>query len=1161
MQTTADPNIKVNVDSVYMEDYHTMVPYTISDDTNISAYTSRNNTRNLIQFSRIPLSGNGVFSLNTERVYEDADATTGWSIDRQTISLNTSTPVTLVKSVINTTHFKVVLFTDQNIYAADMNDDGSLSSFTLKGSFDQKILTNWEWPDKWNGNYIPFFLMENGKYNVFLLDVITFTTYATNDQSFGAFLYPQGESYIHILESNQSDLFQYIGYDSDRDKTWFFEETLQLNPHTNTFVSITKTTLLEIENGGLIEYDRGFNLTCSQNGNNIDLVVFKISLGLLFKISGKMDNGSGNTIVWQPLTSWELDANSMQFFSTKTTDSLTMLLKPNGINASLLDLYISCTGQNAILLRSTYDPDNQLWQPLSPAADMNFGRQYGEIMSFNTAEFSALLLNYNSSVGAYMTATISENEQGSLETATIDLPADEDTYEMQPSYRNVITFSKDNMPMGATRVNINATSTCRVVINGEYALIGPAAPLQTFTNSNGDILLTVLANNTLKAPDLIIGSDVLADKLVIKMGDKTEQYLSAITPESLSAAKDPITGIPLLSDPSKAGDVANSIKEVMKMAPPSLVPAMMLNTKNISGTGKCFWIPANHAYSKPRSTTASAGASPWKIDIENGFLFSTITHEEHAATISRLSTSHQPFSVLKPMGIFDDIGDFFDDVANYLADKVASVTTIISDGFNITLTLVINGLSYIYHGIIDTIDKVLDTIDFILEQAGVIIGTFLNWLLTQLGFLFDWSAIKSTRDALKSGFRNNLVALQSKITDPAVTLQKLAASLDSKKQDVISGIQQFLNSNPGNNFANTAETAPSLLSVMSTANGVSIMPQATWLIEKVESAIGLKSIFSIGMPNIPGLDGIMQKFALQLDSGASLINTLVNDLTSLVQTWANNLDNLAATTYNTLCGLITKWINQLFDFFKSVLLSLGDVLHALWSNPTQVADWLDTKIKIPFFGGLYKGLTGNDLSILDLCCMLSAIPAYIIFGPQQSAISELAASTVSASKIAAITMYSASAVVGGFEIAASYMDDGGPFREKLSLLSGCLNLGATVAVITDDYSDGWLYGSYAGLAVIVGFLYSGILSDSKRRTAVDVLSTMPFLLSIAEYAAKGKKENNKLFFNALGVMQVGISIFARKMSPSSNYYAAVGTGGLYSIVGGTKTGIYGWQPL
>ena len=67
--------------------------------------------------------------------------------------------------------------------------------------------------------------------------------------------------------------------------------------------------------------------------------------------------------------------------------------------------------------------------------------------------------------------------------------------------------------------------------------------------------------------------------------------------------------------------------------------------------------------------------------------------------------------------------------------------------------------------------------------------------------------------------------------------------------------------------------------------------------------------------------------------------------------------------------------DDMVDFAKAVAMDFLQLLDTLLG---QITSWLAQPVDIPFVAGLYQALTGDQLSLLDLICLIAAVPATIL---------------------------------------------------------------------------------------------------------------------------------------------------------------------------------------
>jgi hypothetical protein len=68
---------------------------------------------------------------------------------------------------------------------------------------------------------------------------------------------------------------------------------------------------------------------------------------------------------------------------------------------------------------------------------------------------------------------------------------------------------------------------------------------------------------------------------------------------------------------------------------------------------------------------------------------------------------------------------------------------------------------------------------------------------------------------------------------------------------------------------------------------------------------------------------------------------------------------------------------------SAIAQDIGELMYAVWSNPSAVLDWLDQEVDITFFSAFYEGLVDHAFTPLDFIALAAAIP-YSIVAPDAS---------------------------------------------------------------------------------------------------------------------------------------------------------------------------------
>ena len=161
--------------------------------------------------------------------------------------------------------------------------------------------------------------------------------------------------------------------------------------------------------------------------------------------------------------------------------------------------------------------------------------------------------------------------------------------------------------------------------------------------------------------------------------------------------------------------------------------------------------------------------------------------------------------------------------------------------------------------------------------------------------------------------------------------------------------------------------------------------QCTWMNQKVnENTVGDPdgggTVAALGPP----FDSTTITQALQ-DFLAAATAILHNDFKDLpgqieqaVKSVADSFKDPKTLLSTALSALMTAFQDLADDFVKFAQDIAPYILNLIAALLEQVVSWLTEPISIPFVSALYHSLTGDQLSVLDLTCLLAAVPATIL---------------------------------------------------------------------------------------------------------------------------------------------------------------------------------------
>jgi hypothetical protein len=161
--------------------------------------------------------------------------------------------------------------------------------------------------------------------------------------------------------------------------------------------------------------------------------------------------------------------------------------------------------------------------------------------------------------------------------------------------------------------------------------------------------------------------------------------------------------------------------------------------------------------------------------------------------------------------------------------------------------------------------------------------------------------------------------------------------------------------------------------------------QCTWMNQKVNensagATVGGDSAAALGASFDPG--PITQAFDEFLTAAGAALERDFADLPGQVkqalESVADSFKDPETLLSTALSSMITAFQDLADDFVEFAQDLASDLLKLIATLLEQVVIWLTKPVSIPFISALYHCLTGDQLSLLDLTCLLAAVPGTIL---------------------------------------------------------------------------------------------------------------------------------------------------------------------------------------
>jgi hypothetical protein len=500
-------------------------------------------------------------------------------------------------------------------------------------------------------------------------------------------------------------------------------------------------------------------------------------------------------------------------------------------------------------------------------------------------------------------------------------------------------------------------------------VIGPNVSQTLTTDANGQV--------TLYAPTDSINTSKLAfsvpqamddgDAIVVDADDHAQARLKNLTVADATSLLPP-------QFQQDAAQVQQAVTAAMSYTP---LPALNRAVKNAR-----FIAAAERTAGYQRAIDPSSGrVQHWRFTVRDGrATFSELTAAEAAVL-------RDQFRANAAAGFFDF--DWLGDVVDAVADAVESafdyVVTTVGEAIEATINCIINGVTYVFDGVIHTLERAFEVAASIFNSVLVFfkkLFEFLAWLLS--GARQD---IWNTKKQFETIINGSFPALASLCTQGETSASGFFTGLKANIAANFDAAIASVGTDTFNYNSASFALAPAGAGAFSLSPGdivevfLDASVKANWLIDKISSALGAPS-FDTSLPQ-PVLDAIA---GFESTVAASIGQTILNQLAAA----GSYLSSIATNPGNFMNSTISAAMTQA----KNLVLAILDVLDNLTHSFFQVAiaflnaaksGIFDQSVGGFFLGALYDLLnpdfpfSSEDLTVTRFVAIVCAFPTTIIY--------------------------------------------------------------------------------------------------------------------------------------------------------------------------------------
>jgi outer membrane protein assembly factor BamB len=613
--------------------------------------------------------------------------------------------------------------------------------------------------------------------------------------------------------------------------------------------------------------------------------------------------------------------------------------------------------------------------------------------------------------GAFADLIHQFNSQSQLMVDFVD-PTGTQDYQQAPAYQSHIVLYD---PQGNVRPNesvkVWASAPATLMTDNQSFPIGPDAPAAFQSDGTGRIVLSVQAETTITAT-APCGLSTPALTLWASFMDEDERIL-VFPDQRLHATLQTISGADLQNaatydhdDPRQAGPpllpagfqganglanadaLASAINNTISLQPPA-ASAGLAGPASVGGYLAYPETMVGVAYCPtPPDTTrpAAPGAvSHWGLDLSDpaNVTFTPLGSAEAAVEAVAAMRAERVAAGIAG-NVFDDIAHFVENVINGVEKIVKTVWQATEDVINAVIHTAESAYEFVVHTVEDAAHVVLGFLKSVLQD----VENAVEKVIEALSFLFDWNDILATHVQIKQLIDDGFTQVTGFI---ARLESETDAFFDGLSQTVVDDFNALVAKLDGSTLGAAAgPTDPNQAYTTDGSDNHSV--QGNWLHHKtMTNAVGTNGSVSVGAPPSAALGSAALATPAETVAQAMLtfLETLGEDALKVAEDLGSVVEDAAKELMQVLmdpAGAQGKDLKDLLAALEALVLQLvtlakdaaDDFFALLTASVAAIESMLNASIDIPFVSWLYKLISGDDLSILDLFALIVAVPITVM---------------------------------------------------------------------------------------------------------------------------------------------------------------------------------------
>lgn len=556
------------------------------------------------------------------------------------------------------------------------------------------------------------------------------------------------------------------------------------------------------------------------------------------------------------------------------------------------------------------------------------------------------------------------------------------------TWRAVITArNSDGRARPGERFQLWATEHCEIEVDGRTYPINPHN-YQAFTADEKGELTVAIAADDIRAPKLLAWAGFMhrEERYTIPLDQAVHKDLAELSGKELTKPRmknwSPEYDAKTDNEPfvdkgyeEHAGKVANAIQHVMSVSqePAPMMRAglrkkrtrLLRDRRNFGDMQPVDKVPsADAVYSLPtlRHIEREAPLEPESFmqslrsmdGFEDSIGFVFTKNDLELRPLKSVRQLHSTFKMAPTPEAPKLLGNWLEDAWNAIenaAEAVWNEAKRIAIYIADTVTLVIEYTDKVVQKVVQSIKEAIEAVVHVFKMIGKFIADVVRFLTA----LFDWGAILEAHEILKQIATDQMHTVRQIIGRGSDDFAKMITGVFTGKVPAIDTTKHSqLTSTAGS--ARASDPHPQVQAQVNSVPG-------KYVNDKVDEHDG-EINYNIKPSSTSSQSNIDQDTSSQASQLTNILGGSLTDPLGL------SFAELFESIKDLISGDVEKIIRTMLKPLLSNFAKMGEALDLAWAA-------LNAPIEIPFLSDLYKWITGQKLTLLDVTCLALAIPTHI----------------------------------------------------------------------------------------------------------------------------------------------------------------------------------------